>query len=179
FNLDKLNWFSNQYIRQMDNAKLLELLKADFLPALLEPLRAQGVNIPDDQQFIKIIALTKERINKLFDFPPAFSFFIKLPTYESKLLVWKKGTVESTKNNLEAVRADLETIPDSDFIKTKLEAKLMQLAEARGRGDVLWPLRAALSGSEFSPGPFEILEILGKHESLLRLEFALAKLAEV
>jgi nondiscriminating glutamyl-tRNA synthetase len=179
FNIEKLNWFSNYYIRQTDDAQLLHMLKAEFLPTLIEPLRAQGVAIPSDEQLIKIIALTKERISKLSDFLPGFSPFIKLPTHEPKLLMWKKGTLEGANENLNAVLAALETIPETDFVKAKLEEKLMPIAESKGRGDVLWPLRVALSGSEFSPGPFDILEILGKHESLLRIEFALTKLAEI
>lgn len=177
FNIEKLNWFSNYYIRQTDDATLLNLLKTDFLPTLIDPLRAQGVAIPDDQKLIKIIALTKERISKLSDFLPAFSPFIKLPTYEPKLLVWKKGTAQSAKENLEAISTALESVPESEFSKAGLEAKLMPLAESKGRGDVLWPLRVALSGSEFSPGPFDLLDVLGKHESLLRIDFALSKLA--
>lgn len=179
FNIEKLNWFSNYYIRQTEDAKLLEMLKAEFLPALIDPLRAQGVDIPTDSQLIKIIALTKERINKLSDFLPAFSPFIKLPAYEPKLLVWKKGTLEGAREHLGAVSAAIELIPEVEFTKANLEAKLMPMAESKGKGDVLWPLRVALSGSEFSPGPFEILEILGKHESLLRIDFALTKLAEI
>lgn len=178
FNIEKLNWFSNYYIRQTDDAQLLQMLQADFLPTLINPLRAQGVKIPEDSQLIKIIALTKERISKLSDFLPAFSPFIKLPMYEPKLLIWKKGTLEGARENLSAVLAALETVPEADFTKAMLEGKLMPIAEAKGRGDVLWPLRVALSGNEFSPGPFDILEILGKHESLLRIEFALTKLAE-
>ncbi len=178
FNLEKLNWFSNTYIRQMDDTKLYAMLQEHFLPAVIHPLRAQNIVIPDDDQFIKMIALTKERVSKLSDFLPAFSMFIKLPAYESSLLIWKKGSLASAKENLSEVLTQLELIPEVDFTKAKLEEKLMPLAERKGRGDVLWPLRVALSGSEASPGPFDILAILGKHESLLRIEFALTKLAE-
>lgn len=179
FNIEKLNWFSNYYLRQMSDAKILALLKEEHLKAALEPLRAQGVTIPSDEQFMKMITISKERAHKLSDFPPAFSFFIKLPPYEPKLLIWKKGSAASATENLTAVVSALEGVSEHEFTKAKLEEKLMPLAEAKGKGDVLWPLRVALSGSEFSPGPFEILEILGKHESLLRIEFALTSLASV
>jgi len=179
FNVEKLNWFNNYYLRRTDNTKLLELLKASFLATMIEPLRAQGVKIPDDIQLMKMIALTKERANTLTDFPAAFSLFIKLPVYDPKMLVWKKGSADSAREHLTTVLAALETISETEFTKVALEEKIMPLAESRGKGDVLWPLRVAVSGSEFSPGPFEILEILGKHESLLRIEFGLTKLAEV
>ena len=44
------------------------------------------------------------------------------------------------------------------------------------KGRILWPLRVALTGKKASPGPFEIMDVLGKHESLLRIDLALAKL---
>jgi nondiscriminating glutamyl-tRNA synthetase len=143
FNIEKLNWFNNHYIRQASDAKLLKLLKAQFLPPVIEPLRAQGVAIPSDEMFMKIIALTKERINKLSDFPPAFSPFIKLPTYEPKMLVWKKGTAEGANENLNAVISALELIPESEFTKAALEAKLR--AAAMSCGLCVSPCRAASS----------------------------------
>jgi glutamyl-tRNA synthetase len=52
----------------------------------------------------------------------------------------------------------------------------MALTEGRNRGEVLWPLRVALSGQVASPGPFEIMETLGREESLKRIEIAIKKL---
>ena len=53
----------------------------------------------------------------------------------------------------------------------------MPLTEALGKGELLWPLRVALSGREGSPGPFEIMDVLGKEESLQRLKVAIKKLS--
>lgn len=179
FNKEKLDWFGGYYIKRAENQRLLNLLKVNLLPTMLEPLRAQNIRIPDDAQLLKVIAIAKERAVKLTDFIPALAPFIKLPSYEPKLLVWKKATASASKENLEAVRGLLEEIQERDFTKANLETKLMPLAESRGRGDVLWPLRAALSGSEASPGPLEMLDVLGKQESLLRIDLALTKLAEI
>jgi len=55
--------------------------------------------------------------------------------------------------------------------------ELMVLAEKEGKGEVLWPLRVALSGLEKSPDPFTLLEIFGKAESLARLDKAIEMLA--
>jgi hypothetical protein len=63
-----------------------------------------------------------------------------------------------------------------DFSDPKiLEEKLMPIAASIGRGDALWPLRVALSGLKNSPGPFEIMFVLGKDEVLRRIDIALAK----
>jgi len=52
----------------------------------------------------------------------------------------------------------------------------MPLTEVWGRGELLWPLRVALSAKEASPGPFEIMDVLGKEETLKRLDIAIQKL---
>jgi glutamyl/glutaminyl-tRNA synthetase len=62
------------------------------------------------------------------------------------------------------------------FNKVNLEQIIMPLTENYGIGDLLWPLRTALSGKRASPGPFEILEVLGKKESLKRIKSAINKL---
>lgn len=179
FNKEKLDWFGGYYLKQAVNERILELLQSSFLPALLEPLRAQNIQIPDDAQFLKMIAIGKERAVKLSDFASMFAPFLKLPPYETSLLVWKKGTAQGAREHLEKTRGLLEQLQDADFSKASTEREIMPLAEKNGRGDVLWPLRVALSGSENSPGPFDMLDILGKHESLLRIDFALTKISEL
>ena len=78
--------------------------------------------------------------------------------------------------NLKAVKSKLENISENDFNKDNSEKIIMPIAKELGIGEVLWPLRAALSGKQASPGPFEIMEVIGKNESLKRLEIALNKL---
>ena len=63
-----------------------------------------------------------------------------------------------------------------EFNQNGLESQLLPIAESFGRGQFLWPLRAALSGKEKSPSPFELIEVLGKEESLRRIEVAIQKL---
>ena len=73
----------------------------------------------------------------------------------------------------------LSIINDSDFNRENLEKifiKESERAKNKDKGRLLWPLRVALTGLEKSPGPFEILEILGKKESLKRIEKAIKKL---
>ena len=70
-------------------------------------------------------------------------------------------------------------INESEFTRNNLERILLKEAERaknKDKGRLLWPLRAALTGLEASPGPFEILEVLGKKESLARIETAIKKL---
>ena len=63
------------------------------------------------------------------------------------------------------------------FKKETLEQQFLPLIQKEGRGEVLWPLRVALSGQEASPGPFEIAEVLGKEEVIKRVRIAIRKLS--
>ncbi len=83
-------------------------------------------------------------------------------TLDISKICWKDTGIEDTKKHLERVR---ELVGDDDAI--------MKYAEKAGRGSVLWPLRYALSGLEVSPDPFTLLEILGRDESLKRIEKAI------
>lgn len=169
FNLEKLEWINNQYIRGIPNKKLL---------ALINELTPLPKTIKEEQQ-LKIIELIKERMKRLTDVMEDAGFFFALPEYDSSLLIWKKTPPSVIKENIAHLKEKLQELPEAQFKKESLEAYIKPIAEARGRGEVLWPLRAALSGSDASPGPFEILDVLGKEESLTRLDIALDKIRTI
>ena len=95
----------------------------------------------------------------------ALPYMTTSPTVEASKLLWKETSVEDTKKYLEHVKS---LVGDADAI--------MAYAEEVGKGAVLWPLRYALSGEEKSPDPFILMEVLGKDESLKRINAALAVL---
>ncbi|MEK7134784.1 MAG: glutamate--tRNA ligase, partial [Patescibacteria group bacterium] len=128
----------------------------------------------------KILTLEQPRLKKLGEIGERVSYFFKIPKYEPELLIWRdmlfKDVIASLKTSLNAILQ----ISDVDFNQKNLEKTLLKEAERaknKDKGRLLWPLRAALTGLEASPGPFEILEILGKEESLKRVETAIKKLA--
>ena len=97
------------------------------------------------------------------------------PKISREMIVWKKGgTLGQAKENLSVVLTILSDISDKDFTLDILKEKLMKFAEEKGRGGVLWPLRVALSGKEKSPDPFTLLHLLGKVESIKRIQFVIA-----
>src|SRR3989344_4362826 len=157
FNEEKLEWVNQQYLKRYDNKTLASLLKIGGF------VRGE----PSERLLTGAIEPTKERIKKLSDFPELAGFFFELSDYPSELLIWKDVSREKTLENLKAL---LEIIPDV--------AAVMKLAEERGRGEVLWPLRAALSGKQASPGPLEIMEVLGKMETVKRIKSAISKLGK-
>ena len=104
-----------------------------------------------------------------------FDYLTREPKYPRELLKWKKAAEEPLVH-LKEIISLLESLPESSFTKSCVRDALIAYAEARGKGNVLWPMRIALSGREQSPDPFTLAAILGKKISLGRLERAIAML---
>ena len=182
FNVEKLGWLNGYYLRQLS---LDELVKR-VIPFLIRDglidsdFSAKGGPASGWEYLKKILTLEQPRLKKLGEIGERVSYFFKIPKYEPKLLIWRdmlfKDVIASLKTSLNAILQ----ISDVDFNQKNLEKTLLKEAERaknKDKGRLLWPLRAALTGLEASPGPFEILEILGKNESLKRVETAIKKLA--
>ncbi|MBI5733317.1 glutamate--tRNA ligase [Candidatus Jorgensenbacteria bacterium] len=165
FNPEKLDWLNAHYIKTMPTDELLAHLK-HFLP----------VHWLDNPLVKKIITIEQERMKSLRDFSSLASFFFELPNYSSNLLIWKDTPIEAVAENIRKVLEIIKAIPDKEFSNEVLERTIMALADEQGRGAVLWPLRVALSGQETSPPPIEIAGLLGKNETINRLNVALNKL---
>ena len=168
FNEEKLNWMNGRYIRALSDAELFEMLKL-FAPLL------QKTNL-NDETLKKIVHLEKERMKTLADFGASSDFFFTMPAYEKELLVWKQTPLQTIKENLEATKNFITAIPDEQFEAHELQTACEPVIKERGRGEVLWPLRVALSGKKQSPPPFHIMGILGKQESIQRINHAIEKL---
>ncbi len=163
FNAEKLDWFNGYYIRNSDMEKLAEMIK-NFVPDYW---------LKQKPLFAKVLAIEKERIKRLIDFKENASFFFELPNYDKNLLIWKESDFEKLKKNLEKILIILE-----NNAMPQINGLLSQFAETEGRGDIFWPLRVALSGQKTSPGPLEIIEILGEEESIKRIKIAIGKLSD-
>ena len=167
FNPEKLDWLNAYYIKNLDQESLLEYLKP-FLPSYW---------FKRPTAFLyKIIEVEKERLKHLNELPDLAEFFFKLPDYSKELLIWQTAPVESMLKNLKMSLEIIQNIPDEEFSKDIFESKLQLLAKTNGMGDVFWPLRVAISGQKASPGPIEIIEVLGKDETIKRIEKAIKKL---
>lgn len=164
FDIKKLNWLNSEYIKRA-SIPSLKLALADIF----------GQDYVENILIDKLIALSKDRMEKLTDFKEINDLFFNLPNYEKQLLVWKKSTSERSLENLNLILGKISDIDDKDFNKAKLESVLMPIADEIGRGDVLWPLRVSLSGKDKSPGPFDIMDVLGKKETIRRIEIAIKK----
>ncbi|MFA5188327.1 MAG: glutamate--tRNA ligase [Patescibacteria group bacterium] len=162
FDTEKLDWINGLYIRKM---KVKELTKL-CLPYL------KGIN---PKLAEKIVAVEQERLKKLSDINQNIEFFQKEPEYKAELLIWKKSNKDATLENLVKLEDFILTLNDPDFKTIKnLEDKVITWIkkENYGVGDMLWPMRVALSGLQNSPSPFEIAWVLGKKETLKRINSA-------
>jgi nondiscriminating glutamyl-tRNA synthetase len=191
FDTEKLDWINGMYIRAMDTADLTKrlipyLLKDKLISEELSGdayVAKNGLKISADY-IAKIALLERERLKKFSEIGERVRYFFETPAYAPELLVWKKSTITETRNNLSAL-LDAIKAADSDILsdRQKIEAFVKKLIAEKGadNGSVLWPMRIALSGLQFSPSPFEIAEVLqsayGKAEICSRLQQAVNYLA--
>ena len=168
FDMVKLRWMNGEYMKKMDDDKFYEMA----LPYLKEV-------ITRDLDFQKIAAMVKTRIEVFPDIKDHVDFFEKVPEYETSMYVHKKMKTneETSLQVLKEVQPLLEA--QEDFSNDALFEMLSAYAKEHGYkvGYVMWPIRTALSGKQMTPaGATEILEVLGKEESLVRIQAAIAKL---
>ena len=168
FDMVKLRWMNGEYMKKMDDEKFYEMA----LPYLKEV-------ITKDLDFHKIAAMVKTRIEVFPDIKDHVDFFEKVPEYETSMYVHKKMKTneETSLQVLREVQPLLEA--QEDFSNDALFAMLSAYAKEHGYkvGYVMWPIRTALSGKQMTPaGATEILEVLGKEESLVRIQAAIDKL---
>ena len=170
FDINKLNWFNAEYIRQAIKNGGKEYKK---LINLATPF------IPDHQNKIEaILKLFGSRLNYLAELKELSKFIFDLPKYDSKILIFKKSNQEKTLAGLNLALSSLDKIEESAWQEKCLNNLLQQITQDNklSPGDIFWPIRVALSGLEKSPSPAEILEVLGKKESLVRIKSAVDKL---
>jgi glutamyl/glutaminyl-tRNA synthetase len=171
FNPEKLLWINKEYIKKLPKDTILK----EIIKRLPENYRKLG-NIEN------VCSVLIERISVWSDIDKMLAdgdiqYFFEEPKLSKEMIIWKKGgTLEQAKEYLSLSFDILNNISDKDFILDDLKEKLMPLAEEKGKGNVLWPLRVALSGREKSPDPFTLLFILGKAESLKRIQSAIDSL---
>jgi len=166
FNQTKLDWLNAYYLRHLEINKLLERLKPFVSSRWLKKKNLLK----------KVIEIEKERLKSLKDFAQLSQFFFKIKDYPASLLIWENTPSQKIRSNLETVANFIKSKARGELLKPEFEKEIFLLAQKEGRGEILWPLRVALSGKKSSPGPLEIIKTLGKTESLKRINLALKKL---
>ena len=131
---------------------------------------------PSLDQLTRIAHAYEDRLKKFSEIGELSKFIFEPLDYEPQLLIWKKSSAKTAKENLELALKTIEKIPDNSFDLDTITTELMIVADQKGRGEFLWPLRVALSGADKSPTPFELAGMLGKNDSLARINMAIQKI---
>lgn len=168
FDMTKLRWMNGEYMKAMDDEKFYEMA----LPYLKKA-------ISRDLDLRKIAGMVKTRIEVFPDIYDLVDFFQEVPEYETSMYVHKKMKTneETSLTLLQEVLPLLEA--QEDYSNDALFEMLSAFGKEKGykTGYIMWPIRTALSGKQMTPaGATEILEIIGKEESLKRLNAAVEKL---
>lgn len=173
FDIEKLDYFNGYYIRHKNLDELVKLCMPYLGGNLKKTKKQENKKI----EFIKkVVQLEQERLKKLSEIGELTEFFfVDNLKYPAELLIWKKMTKEQVRKNLEKIYELLEKIPEKNWTNDSVEEDLKSYIEAKNEraGEYLWPLRVALTGRKASPPPFDVAEILGKEETLNRLNFAM------
>ncbi|WP_434309346.1 glutamate--tRNA ligase [Hominifimenecus sp. rT4P-3] len=168
FDIQKLRWMNGEYIKAMEQ----EEYYAKALP-IVESVVKRDV----DQK--AIADLMKTRIEVFPDIAEPIDFFEELPDYDVAMYTHKKMKTNS-ENSLTALQELLpriEALPDTGH--EQVQEMVAAYVEEKGikNGQALWPLRTAVSGKQMTPGgAYEIMEILGKEESIRRIRIGIEKL---
>ncbi len=170
FDFEKAKWFNHEWIKRSDDA--------DLLPAIRTVLAANGVQQPDEQYVLSVLALVKERLTFLADFWEQASFFFKrpesydLPSIQAKWNDEKTAFFTDMINNLESFEpwqsAELES-----FYKLAINASGMKM------GELMLPFRIMLVGGKFGPHVFDIAALLGRTETVERMKKGLDAVIQV
>lgn len=169
FDFEKAKWFNHEWIKRAD----AERLKADVKAVLAK----HDLEISDETYLTKIIALVKDRCTLLPDFWEHSFFFFKAPKQIDFTPIMAKWN-PAKKTFFESLSRPLLSV--SDWKAASLENLYKQLAEQAGikPGELQLPLRLMLVGGKFGPPVFEIAEVLGKEETVSRIDYALTQLPE-
>lgn len=170
FNTEKLDWLNGHYIR---NLKASELIKR------CEPYFVQAGYKLKPAEIKRLTLISKERMKKLSDIVELNKFLLEETLhYDSTLLVWRDAPKEKIKENLNKLFLFLKALDKKEYKVKILEEKIRGFVSQNNlnNGEVLWPMRVALTGLDKSPGPFEVGEVLGKEKVLARLKEAIDKL---
>ena len=177
FNEDKLRWLNREHLLERGPDALFE-----YIAPALKLAVGDGVSMLDDATVHALIPVIQERINVSSDITTMkaegeLDFYFTDPMIDTAKLPNKDESVEDTRKHLLHVRERIsELADDAARDPEKIKSVLWDYATESGRGNVLWPLRFALTGREKSPDPFTVASIIGKGAVMRRIDSALIAL---
>lgn len=172
WNVDKLKWFNKQYMKRLSFDEVKEKILAYLTPDL------KSVASNNARIFEKIVPIIFDHVStfgevKVMAERGEIGYFFEDPHYSAEGLFWKNDKdAGRTRIHLAKIAELLQGVFIDGFTAETVKNALWEYASLAGKGNVLWPLRYALSGRDKSPDPFALAEILGKETTLRRVEKA-------
>ena len=167
FDFEKAKWFNHEWIKKSN---------ADYLlPVVKDQLTQQGIVVSDDSLLKKVIDLTKERCTLLPDFMQQSSFFFVAPTQWDTAAIKPKWN-DDKKAFFESFITQLRDLADWSAIAIENSFKELATARSIKPGELQLPLRIMLVGGKFGPPVFDIAAVIGKEETVGRIERGLREL---
>ena len=173
FSEEKLRWVNKEHIKKMSEESQTNVTK-DILCDI-------GINkaLLTPHLMRRITPLIIDRIETFGDIRKMYTdgdleYYFSRPIIDVKKLSWKgQENILDVGKHLKTVSDMLGTLSPADWTAEDIKTTIWSYAESVGRGNVLWPLRFALSGKDKSPDPFTLCDVLGKEETLERLQSAI------
>jgi glutamyl-tRNA synthetase len=170
FDPEKNKWFNHQYLQKQSDESLAEIFEKD----IVKKLGKCDSSFVEMTKLVKIVSLIKERANFVSEFWEMSNFFFEAPTsYDEKAA---KNWKEDTGDLMQQLITVLATIEDFTSINIETIVKGWMTATEIGMGKVMQPFRLSLVGALKGPHLFDIVELIGKEETIKRLEKAIATL---
>lgn len=168
FDPERLDWMNGVYTRKLSVKELTDRLIAFD----------KGSASVDREFLEKVVTVEQSRLKTLAEFGEIAAFYWSLPKYDEDMLVFKKSSPTATKTGLETFLDATNDLTENSWREKTVDGWNTLLAgivekNDLNNADVFWPIRVALSGSEKSASPAEILWVLGKDESISRIQRAL------
>ena len=164
WNDEKLDWLNKEHMKLLPLGEIEKNILA---------------RLPENMQNKKLVPIIFERISKWGDVEEMvkrgeLDWYVSAPKMQKEKLIFKNTPTEKISGNLKLATEILEKLTEDNFTQENIKKALTQIADgAESRGEVLHPVRFALTGQDRSPDPFVIAEILGKDETISRLKKAI------
>ena len=163
---EKLDWLNKEYIKKLSVEEYRNIADSYVSRKIKSEYESTA--------FEKAIDAMRPRVSRLGELDSQLGKIIERVQYDKAVLLWRGKIAQSDAGDvLDELINLLSNIQLSEFNAEAVEKYIEPIIQKRGKGSVLWPLRAALSGREASLGPYELTDILGKEETLERLRGAL------
>ncbi len=169
FNVEKLNWLNFQHLRRQSDGEVLSMLKAHLSKMSIDPSKFS------DRYLLEVITAMRERVSFIKDFTRKSPYFFNTPKEYDPAVIKKRWKPQSAEYLRELSKAFSDL---TDPQKVDYEEALHRSAESLnvGNGELIHPLRLAVSGMGEGPGLFDIVSIIGKEETIRRINSAIERI---